>query len=402
MGADRHRIEQGLDAADRRGEGDACGGDVEPPGAIASQAGPVHEPAEAALHHPAALEHDEALLGGVALDHAAAHAMEVAPRLAAFGDEGAVQDRLAQARPGSLARRQRVQAVPVLHVRGHHRHGEPGAVRVHQGDALAPEHLLGGVIAAGAAHGDAFDGLGVDDGQPWWPRPPGGTPAQPGDPTQERVDRPHVQPAPQPAVDRPPGRESARESPPRAPCPQVPDQPRHHRAERGPARALPGRIRPLQPSRHLPDPGQRHHLLDAGGVPCPMLLRPHPSLTPPRQADPVLRTGFRWECGSGGALTQTGSQPRAGRLDLLLQDPETKRRYEVELQLGATDEAHIIRTIEYWDIERKRYPQYDHCAVLIAEDITSRFLNVVALFNGTIPLMAIQVQALKVADRITV
>lgn len=26
-------------------------------------------------------------------------------------------------------------------------------------------------------------------------------------------------------------------------------------------------------------------------------------------------------------------QPRAGRLDLLLQDPETKRRYEVELQL---------------------------------------------------------------------
>jgi hypothetical protein len=67
-------------------------------------------------------------------------------------------------------------------------------------------------------------------------------------------------------------------------------------------------------------------------------------------------------------------QSRAGRLDLRLQDPETKRRYEVELQLGSTDEAHIIRTIEYWDIERKRYPQYDHCAVLI-EDITSRFLN---------------------------
>jgi hypothetical protein len=42
-------------------------------------------------------------------------------------------------------------------------------------------------------------------------------------------------------------------------------------------------------------------------------------------------------------------QPRAGRLDLLLQDPETKRRYEVEIQLGPTDETHIIRTIEYWD-----------------------------------------------------
>ena len=95
-------------------------------------------------------------------------------------------------------------------------------------------------------------------------------------------------------------------------------------------------------------------------------------------------------------------QPRGGRLDLLLQDPETKRRYEVELQLGSTDESHIIRTIEYWDIERKRYPQYDHCAVLIAEDITSRFLNVVSLFNGTIPLIAIQMQAVKIGDSVTV
>ena len=94
-------------------------------------------------------------------------------------------------------------------------------------------------------------------------------------------------------------------------------------------------------------------------------------------------------------------QPRAGRLDLLLQDPDTKRRYEVGLQLGSTDETHIIRTIEYWDIERKRYPQYDHCAVLIAEDITSRFLNVISLFNGTIPLIAVQMQALTIGDNIT-
>jgi predicted transport protein len=93
--------------------------------------------------------------------------------------------------------------------------------------------------------------------------------------------------------------------------------------------------------------------------------------------------------------------PRAGRLDLLLQDVETKRRYEVELQLGSTDEAHIIRTIEYWDIERKRYPQYDHCAVIVAEDITSRFLNVISLFNGTIPLIAIQMRALRIGENVT-
>ena len=49
------------------------------------------------------------------------------------------------------------------------------------------------------------------------------------------------------------------------------------------------------------------------------------------------------------------NQPKAGRLDLLLEDTESKKRYEVELQLGRSDESHIIRTIEYWDLERKRY-----------------------------------------------
>ena len=68
-------------------------------------------------------------------------------------------------------------------------------------------------------------------------------------------------------------------------------------------------------------------------------------------------------------------QSGAGRLDLLLQDPETLKRYEVEIQLGPTDESHIIRTIEYWDIERKRYPQYEHAAVIVAEVITSRVLD---------------------------
>jgi hypothetical protein len=85
-------------------------------------------------------------------------------------------------------------------------------------------------------------------------------------------------------------------------------------------------------------------------------------------------------------------QPHAGRLDLLLQHPDLNKRFEVELQLGKTDESHIIRTIEYWDLERRNYPQFDHCAVIIAEDITSRFLNVIQLFNGHIPIIAIQMK----------
>ena len=97
---------------------------------------------------------------------------------------------------------------------------------------------------------------------------------------------------------------------------------------------------------------------------------------------------------------QERNQPGAGRLDLLFQDPDSNLRYETEIQLGKTDESHIFRTIEYWDLERKRYPQYDHVAVLIAEDITSRFLNIISLLNGFIPLVAIQLNAIQIGDQI--
>ncbi len=94
-------------------------------------------------------------------------------------------------------------------------------------------------------------------------------------------------------------------------------------------------------------------------------------------------------------------QPNRGRLDLLLQDAETSTRYEVEIQLGEMDESHIIRTIEYWDIERRRYPQYDHIAVIVAEDVTSRFLNIISLLNGQIPLIAIQIKGVEVNGAFT-
>lgn len=89
-------------------------------------------------------------------------------------------------------------------------------------------------------------------------------------------------------------------------------------------------------------------------------------------------------------------QEKAGRLDLLLQDASGNKRFEVELMLGPTDEGHIIRTIEYWDIERRKWPGYEHCAVLVAEGVAARFLNVISLFSGTVPFVAIQVSGLKV------
>lgn len=129
-------------------------------------------------------------------------------------------------------------------------------------------------------------------------------------------------------------------------------------------------------------------------------IRTHPELNERWVQDRIAEDPTILNLGDVLLKDRERRQPRAGRLDLLLQDADGSRRYEVEVQLGATDESHIIRTIEYWDLERKRYPQYEHTAVIVAEDITSRFLNVINLFNGTIPLIAIQMKAVKVGDKV--
>lgn len=104
--------------------------------------------------------------------------------------------------------------------------------------------------------------------------------------------------------------------------------------------------------------------------------------------------------GEISAIQREKLQPTGGRLDMLFGD-DSGTRYEVEIQLGATDPSHIIRTLEYWDTERKRYPQYDHCAVIVAEEITGRFMNVISLFNGAIPLIALQMSAYKTGDDVS-
>ena len=135
--------------------------------------------------------------------------------------------------------------------------------------------------------------------------------------------------------------------------------------------------------------------------PTPISIKAHPSLDEVWVQERIAEDPTVFGLGDLILKDKERIQPSAGRLDLLFQDPDTSHRYEVELQLGKTDESHIIRTIEYWDIERKRYPQYDHTAVLVAEDITSRFLNVISLFNGFIPLIAIKMQAITSGDSVS-
>ncbi len=93
-------------------------------------------------------------------------------------------------------------------------------------------------------------------------------------------------------------------------------------------------------------------------------------------------------------------QLSGGRIDFLMHDPDGETRYEIEIMLGALNESHIIRTIEYWDIERQRYPSYDHRAVIVAEEITSRFFNVIRLINRAVPIIALQLNAFRIGDSI--
>jgi hypothetical protein len=89
-------------------------------------------------------------------------------------------------------------------------------------------------------------------------------------------------------------------------------------------------------------------------------------------------------------------QSSGGRVDMVLINSDEDTMYEVEIMLGKTNESHIIRTIEYWDLERRRYPKRKHIAVLVAEEITQRFFNVIQLLSNNIPIIAIQASLVEV------
>jgi hypothetical protein len=104
--------------------------------------------------------------------------------------------------------------------------------------------------------------------------------------------------------------------------------------------------------------------------------------------------------GDVSVVQRERAQSAGGRIDFLLSDPENNTMYEVEVMLGRLDESHIIRTLEYWDIERRRWPTREHRAVIVAEEITNRFFNVIGLFSHAIPIIAIQLNALQIGTNL--
>lgn len=99
-------------------------------------------------------------------------------------------------------------------------------------------------------------------------------------------------------------------------------------------------------------------------------------------------------------ITREHSQPSGGHIDFLMYDPEEEARYEIEVMLGRVDESHIVRSLEYWDIERKRFPSLQHRAVIVAEEITNRFFNIISLLNQAIPIIAVQLSAFEIEGKV--
>ncbi len=95
-------------------------------------------------------------------------------------------------------------------------------------------------------------------------------------------------------------------------------------------------------------------------------------------------------------LHKEKKQISGGRLDILLKDPNDDSMYEVEVMLGEIDPSHIIRAIEYWDNEKRKYPQRQHYCVLIAESFDRRYFNVIQILSQNIPMIAIQADLIQV------
>lgn len=96
-------------------------------------------------------------------------------------------------------------------------------------------------------------------------------------------------------------------------------------------------------------------------------------------------------------VSREKKQSSGGRLDILMKGSD-EELYEIEVMLGETDETHIIRTIEYWDIEKKKRPKRQHTAVLVAEKINTRFYNVINLLSHSVPIIGIQANLYKTSE----
>lgn len=136
----------------------------------------------------------------------------------------------------------------------------------------------------------------------------------------------------------------------------------------------------------------------------PFSLKSHPGFDESWLEKQIVDHPEILELGAGKVVRSQALQKSGGRVDLLLKDEDNEIFYTVELMLGPVDASHIVRTIDYFLRERTRSEnqEWSHAAVLVAEDIGgSRFLNVVEYLSKRMPLIVLELHALRIGDNLT-
>lgn len=83
---------------------------------------------------------------------------------------------------------------------------------------------------------------------------------------------------------------------------------------------------------------------------------------------------------------------RSRLVSLLLEDRAASSLYVVDLQLGPTDDLHVIRMVERWAGVRKRQRTRRCFAVLVAEQIELRYVNIVGVICRAVPVVAMEMR----------
>lgn len=136
----------------------------------------------------------------------------------------------------------------------------------------------------------------------------------------------------------------------------------------------------------------------------PFSLKDHPGFDESWLEKQIKENPEVLDLGAAKVVRSQTHQKSGGIVDLLLKDEDNEVFYTVELMLGAVDASHIVRTIDYFLREQTRpdTEEWTHVAVLAAEEVrSSRFVNVVEYLSKSMPLIVMELGALRVGDYIT-
>lgn len=83
------------------------------------------------------------------------------------------------------------------------------------------------------------------------------------------------------------------------------------------------------------------------------------------------------------------------RSEFLMYDPVNSLKYEIEIVLDLLDDGYIIDTFEYWEMEQERFSSLERRVVILTEDVTNNFFDIIKLMSKSIPVIVIQFNVFK-------